>query len=163
MSNFGDDFIEKIWSAILEKQQSINRQLEVSAEKITRDMEKSSRLIEESEKKYLLRIDKKNLELKELDRKINKQLEDNKIIFEDNSCEPAVEKEQKKSKKRLKKTKNNKNKEIIETEKISEASVEMAKHPVFIAILKHFNDSGYHFDDITLEKYWKLVNSTSSS
>jgi hypothetical protein len=74
-----EDLIERIWAAIIEKQQSLNQQLENSLNKINQEREKGNRLIEESEKKYFRKIDRKNLEMKEMDTRILRRLEDNKL------------------------------------------------------------------------------------
>jgi len=77
--NSNDDFIERIWSAIIERQRLLNRQLEETEGRIKAQNEKGSRLIQESEKKFFHKVDKKNLEMKELDEKIIKHLENNKV------------------------------------------------------------------------------------
>ncbi|MCL2800228.1 MAG: hypothetical protein FWD28_00535 [Treponema sp.] len=79
----GNDLVDKIWSVLLEKQNSINRQLEEYDRRVNLQSELNSRLIEESEKKLFKRIDRRNLEMKEIDHKIKQQLEKNKVKIDE--------------------------------------------------------------------------------
>ena len=74
-----DTIFDNLWTVILDKQQSINKQADERFNKYYREREKSNRLIEESEKKYFQRIDVKNHDMEKLDERINRQLENNKF------------------------------------------------------------------------------------
>ena len=82
-----ENFIDQIWNTIVERQQSLNKQMDESLDKLSREREQGNRLMEESEKKYFRRVDKKNLEMKELDDRIHKQLEENKLKVEEHRKE----------------------------------------------------------------------------
>jgi len=84
-----ENFIDKIWNTIVEKQQSLNKQMDESFDRLNREREQGNRLMEESEKKYFRRVDRKNLEMKELDNRIHKQLEENKLKVEEHRREEA--------------------------------------------------------------------------
>jgi hypothetical protein len=77
-NRLSDEFVDKIWSIIYEKQESINQQMEESERKYNLQLEENKNLIEESEKKFFLRMEEKSRHLVEVDSKINKQLEENR-------------------------------------------------------------------------------------
>jgi len=60
-----NELIDKLWFTLLEKQQSINRQLEESERKYNRRIEENNRIVEASEKKMFKQMEVKNLQVKE--------------------------------------------------------------------------------------------------
>ncbi|MCL2176015.1 MAG: hypothetical protein FWB73_08230 [Treponema sp.] len=73
-----DLLIEKLWTALEERQESINKQLSESERKFILRQEEGRRLIELSEQKFFQRINRKNTEIKDIDQKILKHLEENR-------------------------------------------------------------------------------------
>jgi len=124
-----DDLINKIWSAILKRQQSIDDQLAVYDKKMNMQLEESNRIIEKSETKIFRRMDKKNLEMKEIDEKIYKQLEENRVKIEEKAEEKEKQKpagKLSKKKKKIKKKDGTKD-ETEEYQTIIELDEETAK------------------------------------
>ena len=74
--------IEKLWTALEERQESINKQLSESERKFILRQEEGRRLIELSEQKFFQRINRKNTEIKDIDQKILKHLEENRPRIE---------------------------------------------------------------------------------
>jgi len=96
-----DDFIDRLWAVIEERQDSINKQLSESERKFILRQEEGKRIIEISERKFFQRIDKRNLAIKELDQKILKQLEENRPKI-DSEAEARDKKAERKRKRRSK-------------------------------------------------------------
>ena len=140
-----DDLIEKIWLAIAEKQQSINRQMDESEKKYFQRVEESKRLLEKTGKKFFYRLDEKKRHLDETETELYRKLEANRILFES-----TLDKEEQETAKRLKK-------------KLLDYKTEMADHPVYSAIIKFFSERGYKLDSETLKLYWELVTTITRS
>jgi hypothetical protein len=145
-----NDLIEKLTLKLLEKQQSINRQLEEYDRKYSYQIEEKKRLIAESEKKLLHQMEVKNIEMKEVDKLIFRQLEANKIKVEDEYS--LMEEEKKETAKKTKKKKSSKK------EKAADNSAKLSKDDIFADIIDMFKMQGYNFDDETLRLYWELAS-----
>ncbi|MCL2243592.1 MAG: hypothetical protein FWC03_03890 [Treponema sp.] len=164
MGQSGDELIDKIWSALYEKQQAINRQMEESEkkffqraeenrlfqEKVERKffdrLEENRLLMEKCEKKYLDQLEEKERQLAEIWQKIYQELEANRIKKEEYEAQN----------KDSKNTKRNKN-------KLPYYQIEMAEHPVYIAIIRLLSERGYNIDSDTLKLYWELITSVTRS
>jgi len=99
---FGVQLFDKIWSSILKKQESINRQLEESERKILRQMEENRRLTELSEEKFFRQQENKHKQLEMIDQRIKRQLKENRLKeeeIEDEITDEVTVKKGKRSKK----------------------------------------------------------------
>jgi len=93
-----DDLIEKIWSRILRRQHSINRQLEEIDKKYILRIEENNRLVEESEKKLFKRMDVNNFQIKEYLKKNNFESENEEENAEGKDGKTKSKRNAKKSK-----------------------------------------------------------------
>ena len=138
-----DELINKIFTALYEKQESINRQMDEGERKYFQRLEESKRILEESERKFFDRLEEKKRHLDETEIEFYRRLEANRILFES-----VREKEEQEAAKRLKK-------------KFHDFKIEMADHPVYAAIIRLFSERGYRLDDKTLKLYWELVTTVA--
>jgi len=130
---YEEELIERIWTAIVERQNSLNEQMDKSFKRLNREREEGNKLMEESEKNYFRRVDRKNMEMKELDTRIHRQLEENNLRSEDEIAE-----EERREKRKL--TRKRKNRKIrIRTSK--------NETPEIIAEYRH-EDYSYIYDAI---------------
>jgi len=134
-----DELIEKIFTALYERQESINKQMDEGERKYFQRLEESKRIFEESERKFFDRLEEKKRHLDETELEYYRKLEANRILLES-----ARGREEKETVKRLKK-------------KFKDFKIEMANHPVYAAIIRLFSERGYQLDDETLKLYWELV------
>jgi len=143
MGQVTDELIEKIWTALHEKQKTINRQMDESEKKYFQRVEESKRILEKSEKIFLNQLNDKKRHLNETEEQFARRMEANRILFEN----ARVKEEQEAAERRSKKAKRFK------------YNIEAADHPVYFAIIKFFSERGYQFDDETLKQYWELITS----
>ena len=143
MGQPSDELIEKIWSALFEKQQSINRQMEESEKKFFQRAEENRLLQERIEKKFFDRLEEREKQLEDIWKKFYQELIANRIIKEEYEADGQ-----------LKKTKRN---------KLFDYHIEMAEHPVYSAIIRLFSERGYKIDSDTLKMYWELVTAITRS
>jgi len=134
-----DELIEKFFTDLFERQESINKQMDEGERKYFQRLEESKRIFEESEKKFFDRLEEKKRHLDETELEYYRRLEANRILLES-----VREKEEQEIAKRLKK-------------KFKEYKIEMADHPVYAAIIRLFSERGYKLDNETLKLYWELV------
>lgn len=118
------ELIDKLLSTLLERQQTINRQLEESEKKYNLRIKESNRIINENEKMFFRRMDEK------------KQHIENITEFENEEDEITG--------RSYKKTK------VFQRTKLRDISGGMGEHLVCLEIIKRFNELGYYFDDITI-------------
>jgi hypothetical protein len=118
------ELIDKLWSTLLEKQQTISQQIEESEKKYNRRMEESNQLIRKSENKIFSRMNEK------------------KQYFTDNAENTEYE-ERGKTGRGSKKTKQSVNKKAFKTAQLDE-------YTACSDIIEGFNELRLYFDDITL-------------
>jgi hypothetical protein len=120
------ELIDKLLLTLLERQQTINRQLEENEKKYNLRVEESNRLFNESEKKIFRRMEEKKQHLIDY------------AIKAENEEEDAFKKTEQGSKKG----------KVIQSARLH-VSGELNEHLVCPEIIKRFNELGYYFDDIT--------------
>ena len=138
-----DKLIEKFFTTLYERQESINKQMDEGEKKYFQRLEESKRILEESERKFFDRLEEKKRHLDETEIEFYRRLEANRILFES-----IRGKEEQEAAKRLKK-------------KFQNFKIEMADHPVYAAIIRLFSERGYQLDDETLNLYWELVTAVA--
>ena len=146
MAQLTDELIERIWKALHERQQSINRQMDESEKKYYHRLQENKRVLEESERKFFDQLNDKRRHLDETEEQYLRRMEENRILFESARERERQEAAQSRSKK-LKQIYN----------------IEPADHPVYFSIIKLFSERGYKFDDETLKLYWELITSITGS
>jgi hypothetical protein len=125
------ELIDKLWSTLLEKQQTISHQIEESEKKYNRRLEQSNQLIRKSENKFFSKMEEKKQYL--TDNAVNTEIEED-------------DEEYKKTGKGSKKTKQSVNKKSVKTAR----SGELDEYTACSEIIKRFNELRLYFDDITL-------------
>jgi len=132
--NKSTELIDKLWSTLLQKQQLINRQLEESEKKYNLRMEENNRITQESEKKLFKRLEVNNLQIKEYLKNTENEQEENE---DDNGVN-------KKDGKRLKNKKKNKKTRYIQKERVSKLIIiEEISNPDKADIEQHINRIKY--------------------
>ena len=97
---YEEELIDRIWTAIIERQNSLNEQMDNSFKRLNREREEGNKLTEESEKNYFRRVDRKNMEMKELDTRIHRKLEENNLRSEDDFADEERRERRKLTRKR---------------------------------------------------------------
>ena len=146
MAQLTDELIERIWKALHEKQQSINKQMDEGEKKYYQRLQDNKRILDESERKFFDQLSDKKRHLDETEEEYSRRMEENRILFENTSEKEQQEAAQRHSKK-LKQLYN----------------IEPSDHPLYSSIIKLFSERGYKFDDETLKLYWELITSITHS
>ena len=127
-SHLSVELIDKLLSTLMERQQIINRQLDESEKKYNLRVEESNRIINKNEKIFLKRMDEKKQHLIDYTTEIENEYEE------------------------LRKAEQNANK-AKQPEKIIQRTAlragELDKYFVCFEIIRRFNELGYYFDDIS--------------
>jgi len=129
---YEEELIDRIWTAIIERQNSLNEQMDKSFKRLNREREEGNKLTEESEKNYFRRVDRKNMEMKELDTRIHRKLEENNLRSEDDFAD-----EERRERRKL--TRKRKNRKI---------RISNNESPEIIAEYRH-EDYSYIYDAIS--------------
>jgi len=143
MAQLTDELIERIYKALHEKQQSINKQMSEGEKKYYQRLEENRRILEESERRFFDQLYDKKRHLDETEEQYAKRMEENRILFENVREKEEEERRAKKLKKLF--------------------NIEPADHPVYYSIIKLFSERGYKFDDETLKLYWELITSITNA
>jgi hypothetical protein len=125
-SHLSVELIDKLLSTLMERQELINRQLDESEKKYNLRVEESNRLFNENEKIFFRKMDEKKQQI-------------------ENITEAEIEEEEK-----IKETVQGSEKtKVIQKTKLH-ASGDLNEYLVCLEIINRFNELGYYFDDITL-------------
>ena len=164
MKEPSDELVEKIWSLLVKKQESINKQMEESEKKFLQRTEENRLLQEKVERKFFDQLEENRLQIEKSERKYYDKLEEKerqleeiwKKIYQELETNRIKRDEPEEANSHSKKIKQHKNKPF-------DYHVEMAEHPVYFAIIKLFSERGYDIDSDTLKMYWDLVTSITRS
>ena len=146
---YEEELIDRIWTAIVERQNSLNEQMDNSFKRLNREREEGNKLTEESEKNYFRRVDRKNMEMKELDTRIHRQLEENNLRSEDD-----FEYEERRERRKL--TRKRKNRKIRINNNESPEIIAEYRHEDYSYIYDAINES-----DLEDEEKQALVEAVS--
>jgi len=146
---YEEELIDRIWTAIVERQNSLNEQMDKSFRRLNREREEGNKLTEESEKNYFRRVDRKNMEMKELDTRIHRQLEENNLRSEDD-----FEYEERRERRKL--TRKRKNRKIRINNNESPEIIAEYRHEDYSYIYDAINES-----DLEDEEKQALVEAVS--
>jgi len=163
MGQSNDELIEKIWSMLLEKQQSINKQMEESEKKFFQRAEENRLFQEKVERKFFDKLEENRLIQEKIERKYFDQLEEKEKKIEEIWQKIYRELEENRNKKEGLEIQDGNLKKTKRYKKFSDYNIEMADHPVYCAIIKLFSERGYNIDSDTLQLYWELVTTITRS
>ena len=99
--DLSDELVDKIFTLMLARQDTINQQLESAEKRYTRQIEEQNRLMEESTQNALKRMEIKNQQLEEIGSKISNRLINNYKYRPDEEQQESTDNRKKTRKKNL--------------------------------------------------------------